>query len=116
MANSEVAKPISVAEIQKHVTHAVKMAGPQLRIERKWGHDWFAGTDLICAVSAYKQHVDIEFWRGSTIPDPTGLLEGTGKALRHVKVHTRADAESPALRALLHAAILLDADEPRRTR
>src|SRR5580658_7647591 len=108
MAKSEGSKPPTVAEIQKHVTHALKMAAPQLRIERKWGHDWFAGTDLVCAVSAYKQHVDIEFWRGSTIPDPTGLLEGTGKALRHVKVHTLEDAESPALRALIHAAVLLD--------
>src|SRR5271155_597151 len=116
MANSKKPESENVAEVQKYVNHAVKDVGPRLRFEPKWGHEWYAGTDLVCGVFAFKQHVDIEFWRGSTLPDPSGLLEGTGTNLRHVKVHTLADAQAPALRALFRAAVTLDEGESRRTR
>jgi hypothetical protein len=38
------------------------------------------------------------------LPDPDGLLEGTGKRHRHVKLRTPADAGRPALRTLLEQA------------
>ena len=49
--------------------------------------------------------VNLGFWHGTAIPDPDGLLEGTGKRMRHVKVHSVAEAESPAVRALVAAAL-----------
>jgi hypothetical protein len=116
VAESASPEAAAVSDIQKLVIAAVKQIGPHLRVERKWGHDWFAGTDLICGVFAFKQHVDIEFWRGTTLPDPSGLLEGTGKNMRNVKVHTLEDARAPALLTLLRAAIELDQTEPKRTR
>jgi hypothetical protein len=107
---------VSVPDLLKHVQQVVQEVGPHLRLERKWGHDWYAGTDLVCGVFAFKEHVDIEFWRGTTLPDPAGLLEGTGKNMRNVKVHTVDDAMAPALRTLLRAAVALDEAEPKRTR
>ena len=53
----------------------------------------------------HKQWVNLGFYQGATLPDPAGLLEGTGKKLRHVKVRTVAAAEEPALRDLLAAAL-----------
>jgi hypothetical protein len=116
LAKSDPPGAAEVSDIQNIVIAAVREVGPHLRVERKWGHDWFAGTDLICGIFAFKRHVDIEFWRGTTLPDPSGLLEGTGKNMRNVKVHTVVDARAPALRALLRAAIALDEAEPKRTR
>jgi hypothetical protein len=116
MPVARVTDPINIAELKKDVQRTLEAVGPQLRLERKWGHDWYAGIDLVCGVFAFKEHVDIEFWRGTTLPDPSGLLEGTGKTLRHVKVLTPADAQAPALRALLRAAVALDEREPKRTR
>lgn len=52
-----------------------------------------------------KQRVNLGFYHGATLPDPTGLLEGTGKRLRHVKIASVAEAEEPAIRALISAAI-----------
>jgi hypothetical protein len=47
--------------------------------------------------------VNLGFFRGTDLPDPQGLLEGTGARMRHVKV--RPDAFDPApLRELLVAA------------
>lgn len=41
------------------------------------------------------------------LDDPDGLVEGTGKRIRHVKVRTIDDAERPALRRLIEQQIRL---------
>jgi hypothetical protein len=38
------------------------------------------------------------------LPDPAGILEGTGRFMRHVKVRPEAPVDEPALRALVRAA------------
>src|SRR6476620_7432802 len=35
-------------------------------------------------VNAFRDHVNVGFFRGAEIDDPGGLLEGTGKLMRHV--------------------------------
>jgi hypothetical protein len=42
---------------------------------------------------------------GAELPDPAGLLEGTGKKLRHAKVRSVEDAERPEIRALIERAL-----------
>ena len=49
--------------------------------------------------------VNLGFYQGAALPDPEGLLEGTGARLRHVKVRSLEEAGRPALRALLDAAV-----------
>jgi hypothetical protein len=49
--------------------------------------------------------VNVGFYQGAALPDPTGLLEGTGARMRHVKVRALDEAERPALRALLRASL-----------
>jgi hypothetical protein len=41
---------------------------------------------------------------GASLPDPSGLLEGTGKVHRYVVVTSRADLRRPEIKALLHNA------------
>jgi hypothetical protein len=53
----------------------------------------------------HTQHVNLGFYFGADLPDPTGLLEGSGKKLRHVKIRNLETVELPAIRALLVAAI-----------
>lgn len=48
--------------------------------------------------------LNLGFYHGAALPDPAGLLEGTGKALRHVKLTTLEQAARPEVRALLVAA------------
>lgn len=62
-------------------------------------------SDTICTIMPQRSWVNLGFYRGVELPDPAGLLEGTGKLHRHVKLRTTADLESPALMALLEAAV-----------
>ena len=47
---------------------------------------------------------NLGFNQGAELPDPTGLLEGPGKTLRHTKIAEPDKLEQPALRTLLEAA------------
>jgi hypothetical protein len=51
------------------------------------------------------QYVRLGFYYGGSLPDPEGLLVGSGKRLRHVKLYTAAEAERPAIRALIEVAV-----------
>ncbi len=62
-------------------------------------------ADVVCVIMPLKTAVNLGFARGTNLPDPAGLLEGTGKRARHVKITTPTDLDNPALRALLEAAV-----------
>ena len=55
-------------------------------------------------VNAFRDHVNVGFFRGAEIPDPDGLLEGTGKFMRHVKLRPERDVNDAALRRLIERA------------
>ncbi|MGM9484712.1 DUF1801 domain-containing protein [Roseateles sp. NT4] len=55
-------------------------------------------------VNAFTSHVNVGFFKGAELPDPTGLLQGTGKSMRHVKLRPGEPVDENALRALIAAA------------
>lgn len=60
---------------------------------------------LVCGIALQRGYVNLMFARGAELPDPAGLLTGTGKRARHVKIQRPEDLASPELRVLLEAAI-----------
>ena len=46
-------------------------------------------SEQLWYIAPFKAHVNIGFMRGTEQADPSGLLEGTGKRLRHVKLRSR---------------------------
>lgn len=55
-------------------------------------------------VNAFTAHVNVGFFRGAEIADPEGLLEGTGKFMRHVKLGPGRDVDAAALSKLIEIA------------
>ena len=55
-------------------------------------------------VNAFSAHVNVGFFRGSELSDPSGLLEGTGKFMRHVKLRPERDVDAAALTKLIETA------------
>ena len=53
----------------------------------------------------HEKWVNLGFYKGAGLPDPAGMLEGTGARMRHVKIRSVKDAKKPAVRALVEAAI-----------
>jgi len=63
--------------------------------------------DLAFAIIPHSAHVNLQLPDGVDLPDPDGLIEGTGKRIRHVKVRSVEAASSPAVRAIVDAQVAL---------
>src|SRR5580692_137112 len=61
--------------------------------------------DGFCHVVTYSSHVNHGFNRGALLPNPNGVLQGTGKAIRHITIRNRAELDRPFIRRYLQAAI-----------
>ncbi len=62
------------------------------------------GNAAFAYVNAFTAHVNVGFFRGAEIADPDGLLEGTGKFMRHVKLRPERDVGTTALTRLIETA------------
>ena len=61
-------------------------------------------SDAFIHIVAYEKHVNLGFNQGARLPDPHGLIKGTGKLIRHIRITTEADLKRP-LRPYIQAAI-----------
>ena len=69
---------------------------------------WFGGgpkmADMACYIAMASRHVNLGFCRGATLADPHAVLEGDGKAMRHIKFRTERDLGRPFVRSYIRAA------------
>lgn len=61
-------------------------------------------SDAFIHIVAYEKHVNLGFNQGSTLPDPHGLIRGTGKKIRHIRITTKDDLKKP-LMGYIRAAV-----------
>jgi hypothetical protein len=76
-------------------------------------------SEAVLSIAVMPRWVDLCFLVGADLPDPHGLLLGSGKMARHVVLAEAADIDSPAVRGLIAGAIArsprpFDATAPRR--
>ena len=62
-------------------------------------------TEHYAYIAVQRSHVNLGFYYGALLTDPSHLLEGTGKKLRHIKLTEVSSVERPAVIALLMQAI-----------
>ena len=55
-------------------------------------------------VNVFKAHVNVGFFHGAALKDPSGILHGEGKFMRHVKIKPGLALNEPALEALIALA------------
>ena len=53
----------------------------------------------------HSKWVNLGFFKGADLPDPAGIMEGTGKKLRHVKVRSVEEAGRHEIRQLIGEAL-----------
>src|ERR1044072_3005154 len=71
-------------------------------------------TGAFCHIAVYKGHVNLGFNRGAELPGADGVLQGSGKQIRHLPVRDAKDIENPNLRKFLRLA-LKQANRPMAT-
>jgi hypothetical protein len=61
-------------------------------------------ADCVCSINVFARHVTLAFHRGADLKDPHGILRGTGKAMRHIRVAKLSELDRPELRTFLRQA------------
>lgn len=100
------------APLAEQLTEWILNWEPDLTESIKWNMLCFSGCKLVCGLSACQRHVGLAFFRGTELPDPARLFHGgeNNTNIRSIRLTTFAGLHRNALRALLHAAVALDAD------
>jgi hypothetical protein len=94
-----------LGEIARHWFEVMRRCGDDVREVLHDGHPTACVTDAAFAyVNAFKAHVNVGFFRGAELADPDGLLEGTGKFMRHVKLTPARAFDATALSGLIGRA------------
>ena len=70
---------------------------------------WFGFSgkmkDMFCYITTHTEHVNLGFPRGAALADPSRVLDGEGKTMRHIKFAGERDLERPFVRRYIQAAI-----------
>ena len=94
-----------LGDIAKHWFEIMRKCGSDVREVLHDGHPTACVADAAFAyVNAFRAHVNVGFFRGAEITDPAGLLQGTGKFMRHVKISPGGVLDATALSKLVGAA------------
>jgi hypothetical protein len=98
-------QPPPLAAIAQRWFDVIRSCGDDVRELLHDGHPTACIGDAAFAyVNAFSAHVNVGFFRGAEIPDPSRLLQGTGRFMRHVKLQPGAEGDPAALKQLVEAA------------
>jgi hypothetical protein len=89
-----------VFEVIPHVQELVDASDMMIGygLNSKW-------ADIICVIAPYTSHVILMFGKGGELRDPEGMLKGTEKHVRYIKIVEASDIEDPEVRTLLENAV-----------
>lgn len=68
-------------------------------------------SHIVHSMATYSIWINLYFFEGDTLPDPQGVLQGTGTMVRYIRITSPADLDRPAVKAVMAAALRV-ADPP----
>ena len=98
-------------EVVSEVRDLILEVDPEAEESIKWSRPVYEDNGPLAYIVAFKNHVNLGFSRGVALTDEAGVLEGTGKEMRHVKLTDPDDVQPDVLRGLLREAVVLNRSE-----
>ena len=95
----------------------IKQADPEVVEEWKWrGVPVWYHDGMICTGETYKNKVKMTFAKGAALDDPSGLFNSSldGNTRRAIDFHEGEEIDGEALKALIRAAVTLNASRANR--
>ncbi len=94
-------------EMLKELRQLINETAPELTEDFKWGVPVWTYNGLVCAISAFKDHVKINFFKGVYLPDPKKLFNSglDSKEHRSINLAKGDELDKPAIRVLIQEAI-----------
>lgn len=103
--------PPAYSHIAVALRKTIREEAPDLEEAVKWNNPFWVGRRDVLCLQCYPDHVNLGVLRGAELVAQFPELEGTGKAMRHLKVVTVERAGSGPVRRLVRAAAALDRRE-----
>jgi len=106
-------------ETLARVRMLIKQADPEVVEEWKWrGVPVWSHAGMICTGETYKNVVKMTFAKGASLEDPSGLFNSSleGNTRRAIDLHEGDKIDEQALKALIRAAVALNASSAGRRR
>jgi len=98
-------RPAALAALARPWFEAMRACGPDVRELMHDGHPTACVGEIAFGyVNVFTAHVNVGFFRGSELHDPDGLLIGSGKLMRHVKLRPEGGIDQAALRQMIKRA------------
>jgi len=96
------------AEIVSRVRSIVLEAAPKAKENIKWSQPVYEANGPFCYVRAFKNSVNVGFWRGVDLRDPKDLLQGSGEKMRHLKLKSLGDIDEKQLSEFVRQGVQLN--------
>lgn len=106
-------------ETLAHVRRLIREAAPEVVEEVKWrGVPVWSHAGIVCTGETYKAAVKLTFAKGASLPDPAGLFNSSleGNTRRAIDIREGEAIDEVAFKALIRAAVALNAAKPARTK
>lgn len=93
-------------DIYKRLRALIHESDVKITEDWKWNSAIFTNNGLICAVSPFKKHVGVNFFKGAALKDPDKLFNSglDAKTMRTIKFFEGDKIDEPAFKKLVQAA------------
>lgn len=92
----------------------IVQADPDVVEEWKWRVPVWSHAGIICTGETYRNAVKMTFAKGASLDDPSGMFNASleGNTRRAIDFHQGDKVDEDALKALIRAAVALNASAP----
>lgn len=93
-------------EMLKELRQLINETAPELTEDFKWNVPVWTHNGLVCAISAFKEHVKINFLKGAHLPVPQNMFNSGLDSKQHRSINFTKDdkLDKSALKQLIQAA------------
>lgn len=97
-------------DMMSQLRKLIHEADPEIQEEWKWEVGVYTHKGMVCAVSAFKDHVKINFFKGAELEDPDKLFNNgfTSKKHRSIDSSEGDNVNDSALKDLIRSAVTLN--------
>lgn len=96
-----------VKEVAEKLRETICTTEPGFQEQLKWNVPTYSLNKNVCSIMAHKNHVNLQIMQGALLEN-AALLDGTGKAMRHLKFSTVDEIDTTLVKNILEQAITLD--------
>ena len=95
-------------DVAEELREVIRAASRELTEEVKWGWPCYTASGKnVCGFMDMRETVNFVLYLGAELADPGGLIKGTGKSMRHVKLRGPQDIRKSALTKFIKESLRL---------